>query len=166
MRPEVLNVVREWYPKYLADQKYVLEIGALDVNGSPRSIFTEDHVYVGVDMREGDGVDVVANSHDLKQFLSGSRDVVVCIDMLEHDDAFWLTLAEIKRVLRVSGYFVCSVPTINFTTYHGHPDDYWRFTYSAFFDILLDPSSYALIEHREIATHEQVDTLIGIAQKR
>ena len=81
--------------------------------------------------------------------------------------AFWLTLDQIYLALvKPGGHFICSVPTIWFQTYHGHPDDYWRFTNSAFFKILFDPIRYTIMESREIKTIENVDTLAAIGEVR
>lgn len=163
MRREVLDVVAEWYPKYLADRKKIVELGSLDVNGSPRSIFTGDHVYKGVDMREGAGVDIVANFHHLS--IVERADAVLCIDTLEHDDAFWLTLQTIHLLLPKDGLLLLSVPTIYYRVYHPHPDDFWRFTPSAFDNILL--RGYDVLDRRGISTYDDgPDTLIAIASKR
>lgn len=167
MRAEVLATIAEWYPKHLAHRERVIELGAFDVNGSPRSIFTGQHAYIGVDMRAGPGVDIVANFHDLEIVPDASADLVLCIDSLEHDDAFWLTLETIARILRPGGAFLLSVPTIFFRIYHPHPDDYWRFTAPAFFNILMDPARYVLDEQREISTYaDGPDTLIAIGIRR
>lgn len=101
-----------------------LEVGALDVNGSVRDFFTG--AYVGVDMREGPGVDTVANAHALP-FEDASFGVVVSTEMIEHDDAFWLSLAEMGRVLEPGGHLLLTSRGIA-CSQHDFPADYWRFT--------------------------------------
>lgn len=77
-------------------------------------------------MREGPNVDVVANSHQLP-FPQETFDTVVCVEMLEHDDAPWLTAAESIRVLKPGGRLIACAPGISFPR-HDFPCDYWRFT--------------------------------------
>ena len=101
----------------------VLEIGSMDVNGTIRGCFTGP--YVGIDFIDGPSVDVVMNAHDL-QFPDNHFDVVACMEMLEHDSAFWITLAEVARVLKSGGHFLMTTRGNGFAE-HGHPDDYWRF---------------------------------------
>lgn len=106
----------------LSPDAYTLEIGSMDINGRIKR--TER--YIGIDMREGPNVDKVCNSHQLP-FDSKSFDTVVCAETLEHDDAPWLTAAEIHRVLKSKGIVIITVPGIGFGK-HNFPVDYWRFT--------------------------------------
>lgn len=100
-----------------------LEVGSLDVNGSVRSFFTGP--YVGVDMRPGPGVDRVATA-DALPFNDGEFQVVVSTEMLEHDPAPWLSLAEMGRVLRRGGHLLLTTRGNGFGE-HNEPSDYWRF---------------------------------------
>jgi SAM-dependent methyltransferase len=50
------------------------------------------------------------NGNDLSQFADGVFDVVVSNATLEHDPRFWLTLAEMRRVLRPGGLLLIGVP--------------------------------------------------------
>lgn len=106
----------------LAD-KSTLEVGSLDVNGSVRSLFRGP--YVGIDMRPGPGVDVVGTA-DALPFPDDSFDVVVTTEMLEHDHSFWLSLAEMGRVLRPKGHLLITTRGNGFFE-HNEPSDYWRF---------------------------------------
>lgn len=100
-----------------------LEVGALDVNGSVRGYFTGD--YIGVDMRDGPGVDLVANAHALP-FDDNQFEVVVCTEMLEHDPAPWLSMPEMGRVLRPGGRLLLTTRG-NGCSIHQYPGDLWRF---------------------------------------
>ncbi len=56
------------------------------------------------------GFEVIeANAHNMP-FEDGWFDCVLCNAMLEHDPQFWLTLLEIRRVLRPGGLVVLGVP--------------------------------------------------------
>lgn len=66
----------------------VLEIGAYDVNGEVRGLFSGLDDYVGVDLVEGPGVDVVSYGHELGQEYNGF-DAVVAAETFEHDQ-YWV----------------------------------------------------------------------------
>ena len=104
-----------------------LEVGSLDVNGSVRSLFSGE--YVGIDMREGPGVDVVGYASALP-FADDSFEVVVSTEMLEHDPAPWASLAEMGRVLRPGGHLLLTARGNGFGEHH-EPDDFFRYMPSA-----------------------------------
>ena len=83
----------------------VLEVGSLNVNGSVRPFFSSAAEYTGVDLFAGPGVDLLMNAHALA-FADASFDVVVSTEMLEHDDEFWRSAAEMGRVLRRGGLLI------------------------------------------------------------
>lgn len=60
----------------------VLELGSLNVNGTPRPLCDGAACYVGVDRVAGPGVDVVADAADYNG--RHSYDVVICCEVLEH----------------------------------------------------------------------------------
>lgn len=109
-----------------------LDIGSLDINGSIKK-YCEN--YIGIDIRKGSNVDILASSHDLP-FKSESFDNIVSVGTLEHDKEFWISLNEIRRVLKIGGKFILSIPNYEFK-YHAHPKDYWRFSIDSI-DLLLE----------------------------
>ncbi len=67
MHQEVLDFLlktKNKYPEYFK-KKRVLELGSLNINGSPRGFF-EDCEYIGVDRQAGNGVDIVYKAHEFK----------------------------------------------------------------------------------------------------
>jgi SAM-dependent methyltransferase len=100
-----------------------LEVGSLDVNGSVRPFFRG--AYIGLDMRDGPSVDIVGTADSLP-FAAGRFDCVVSTEMLEHDPTFWLSLAEMGRVLRPSGHLLVTTRGNGFGE-HNEPSDYYRF---------------------------------------
>ncbi len=131
------------YIKGLKLKGKTLDIGALDVNGCVRDLFDD---YTGVDMREGPNVDEVMNSHVL-MWPACTFDNVLCLETLEHDDCFWLTVSEMKRVLKRGGRLVITVPGIGFPK-HDYPNDFWRFTADALESMLDDMSRVDVDEPR------------------
>ena len=119
----------EFITKFLETHAYpkkVLEVGSLDVNGNIRRLL-DGNSFIGIDMRPGACVDIQLNAHDLlTKFEPNTFDCVLCFDTLEHDDKFWLTVDNMRKVLQVGGYMLIGVPGRN-CPLHDHPSDYWRF---------------------------------------
>lgn len=124
--PEILPIEQE----EMAEQRIfpsILEIGSLDINGSMKTydflgtnkpwremIGCEE--YIGIDLVEGRGVDFVRDAHDLSDFPDDIFDLVICVNMLEHDSNILKTLSEGYRVLKPGGLFL--VTTVDET----HPE--------------------------------------------
>jgi SAM-dependent methyltransferase len=53
---------------------------------------------------------VVGNANRMEMFADGSFGCVLCNSTLEHDPRFWLTLAEMRRVVAPGGLVVIGVP--------------------------------------------------------
>lgn len=87
----------------------ILEIGAYDVNGSMRSIFCNASRYVGVDLTEGPGVDVVSYGHDLRE-PDGSFDAAFSGECFEHDPHWRDTFSTMVRLTAEGGLvaFTCA----------------------------------------------------------
>jgi SAM-dependent methyltransferase len=116
----------------------ILEVGSYQVAGQEaigdlRGIF-RGHDYVGLDMRAGPGVDLVGRVENLPH-ADASIGTVIAFNTFEHVRCFWRGFDEIHRVLRVDGVLLVSCP-FHFRI-HNFPEDYWRFTPSAF-EVLLE----------------------------
>jgi len=115
----------------------IYEFGALQVPGQEgfadlRPFFPQ-HEYVGSDMREGPGVDMLLDLHDI-DLPSDSVGTILCFDTLEHVEYPHRALEQIHRVLKPDGIAVIS-SVMDFPI-HDYPYDYWRFTPEAFKSIL------------------------------
>jgi len=125
----------------------VLDVGSLDVNGNIRDEFQEFD-YTGIDMRPGKNVDKVVNGHDLKkEFKEGEFDIVVCFDTLEHDLNFWITVENIKWVLKKGGWLLVGAPSIHHPR-HNHPYDYYRFTRDSFLQYIFGDMTKVFVEEQ------------------
>lgn len=87
----------------------VLEFGSYDVNGTSKRFFEEPAAYVGVDWREGQGVDIVSLFHEFK-WGGDPFDVFICCNTLEHDPHWQESLAAGFAALRSGGLFIFTVP--------------------------------------------------------
>ncbi len=123
-----LELGKEFFKKYCAfnfSGKIVVDIGALDVNGSLRDFCPVDAKYIGVDFVEGRGVDVILSDPYHLPFDNEFADVVVCSSVLEHSEFFWLLFLEGLRILKPHGLFYINAPSNG--KVHRYPIDGWRF---------------------------------------
>jgi SAM-dependent methyltransferase len=93
---------------------------------------------------------VTGNANDMKGvFEDDSFDLVVCCSTLEHDKHFWLSVAEMKRVMRPGGMLVIGVPGYikdtendrgrSTKTYRVHyAFDFYRFSEQAVREVFFD----------------------------
>lgn len=114
---------------YADKSSAILDVGSCNVNGSLRIFAPQSCRYVGVDMAAGRGVDVVLDDPHVYPFPDDEFDLVVSTSCLEHDQMFWLSFAEMARMVRPGGFVYLSVPQAG--PYHGHPVDCWRFNNDA-----------------------------------
>lgn len=105
MHPEInsfISQVKHSYPEYFY-KKDVLEVGSLDINGSIRSLFNKCN-YIGLDVGEGKGVDIVCPIHLYDK--PETFDVVVSTEMLEHSQTWEKDLAQMYDNLRPGGILI------------------------------------------------------------
>ena len=115
-----------------------LEVGSFDVNGSPRKHFTGE--YVGVDLRDGPGVDRVADAERLP-WSDGLWPVVLVLEMLEHALRPYRIVEEAARVCAPGGFVLASARGFDewgAWRFHGFPDDHYRFGRAAFGQLFED----------------------------
>lgn len=98
--------VKAKFPDYFVNNK-VLEIGSLDINGSVRQFF-DNCDYIGVDLGEGKGVDLVAKGEEL-DFPSSIFDVVISCECFEHNPKWVSTFNNMARMC--SGLMIMTCAT-------------------------------------------------------
>lgn len=107
----------------------VLEIGSKDYGSTMN--FREDfpgHEYVGLDLEEGPGVDVVADlTEGIGTLPEKHFGLVICCSVLEHTPRPWVMAENITRLVKSQGWLFMSVPWV--WSYHAYPDDYFRFSF-------------------------------------
>lgn len=105
---EFVNCVKAKFPEYFKGTR-VLEVGSYNVNGSVRDLF-ECCYYVGVDVVEGQGVDVVCPGD--KYTSDYKFDVVISCEMLEHNPFWRETLRNMVSLLKEDGLLIltCAAP--------------------------------------------------------
>ena len=113
---------------YLTGSERILEVGCgFRLRGHKlRELFAPPFDYVGLDIEPGQNVDLVpSDSYQWTELATESVDVVLSNQTFEHVPLFWVTTAEIARVLRPGGLTCVVAPSDG--KVHGHPFDCWRF---------------------------------------
>ena len=89
-----------------------------------RSLLSEyDCDYTGVDVREGNNIDIVMEKPYRIPLKSKSFDIVLSGQVFEHVPFFWASLLEIARVMKPGAHFLMTVPSRG----HEHSAyDCWR----------------------------------------
>lgn len=103
----------------------VLDVGAMDVNGTLREFVPSGMSYCGCDITAGPNVDVVVPDSGQLPFPNEEFDLVVSTSCFEHDRMFWMTFLEMARVVKPGGFIYVSAPVSG--PVHRHPIDAWRF---------------------------------------
>jgi SAM-dependent methyltransferase len=134
--------------------KRALEVGGLMGDDSllrfPELAGAERYCLNLVDLPSEDGITAVkGNANDMRQFADDHFDLVVCCSTLEHDKRFWLSVAEMKRVLAPGGLLVIGVPgyvkdeerdqgrsTLTYRVHYAF--DYYRFSEQAVREVFFD----------------------------
>jgi|SRR3972149_546303 len=160
----------------------ILEIGSRNVTGvTRRHLFPTCEKYVGFDIHEGSGVDVVGDVHKLSTYFPKNHfDLVYTVAVFEHLLFPWKVALEINKVMKVGGYLF--VGTVSTWPTHELPWDFWRYQYNGFhslfnkytgFDIVsigegLPCKAYSLVDDiptRGICNHTLNQGVAVIARK-
>ncbi len=169
MHPSSYENMEKCRDKYLTPaflepraQVKVLDIGGVDLNGSYKPIFSAPGFeYAVADISDAEGVDVVLKDPYYIPLATGSVDVVISGQMLEHCEFFWQSFTEMVRVLKPDGYFFLIAPSSG--PEHRFPVDCYRF-YPDSYAALAKFAQCQLIEHW-VDDREPWHDLVGVFTK-
>lgn len=105
---DFVSGLASFFPNNFAKCK-VLEVGSLDINGSVRQFF-QDCDYIGIDLGEGKGVDVVCPGQEYDA-PRNTFDTVISCECFEHNPDWVLTFVNMYRMTKPGGLIVMSCAT-------------------------------------------------------
>jgi len=161
MRPAIRDLV-EMYASFDVPEP-IYEFGSYQVEGQEsisnlRDLFNKKK-YVGSDMREGPGVDILLNLHELK-LPDKSVGTALLLDTIEHVEYPRKALDEIYRVLKDDGILIVS--SVMIFLIHEFPYDYWRYTPEGMMSLVKKfEKKYVATLGEELRPH----TVVSIAYK-
>lgn len=111
MHREVTDFVSSAVATHRIKPISVLECGSRNINGTIKGLFSKSDIYVGVDAHEGGDVDKVALVHELP-FGNETFDLVMSLEMLEHDPFYIESLTKMAKLVRKNGSLIitCAGP--------------------------------------------------------
>lgn len=121
--------INDFLSKHQVKQGRTLVVGS-KVYGNKLDRRTVYPDAIGVDLFEGDGVDI---THDLETPLPddmGMFDHVDCCSVLEHVKRPWRLCENVEAVMTDGATILLQVPFV--WRVHDYPGDYWRFTTESF----------------------------------
>lgn len=145
----------------------ILDVGGVDPDASYRQLFQNHNaVYETMNIKFEFGYcpksDITVNHpYDWKEIKDSSYDVILCGQVFEHAEFFWITLLEMRRILKKGGFCLITAPS----HWHEHraPFDCYRFyadgLYAMAKFINLKPH-YAYAEHPKWVDRNLCDAII------
>lgn len=131
LKKETRGNVLEIAPQILAYKKYV--------NYSN---------YATLDIKDGPGVNYVADIHDLKM-ISDSFDTIVMTEVLEHLYNPFLAVDQLYRICKPGGVVIASTRFV--FPYHEEPYDYFRYTIYGIGEIFKEFREVQIITHGNLS---------------
>lgn len=98
--------VKEKFPQYFENVS-VIEMGSLNINGTVRDFYDNPTQYIGVDLGEGPGVDLISEGQDV-DFPEHSFDVAVSAECFEHNPHWLETFVNMHRMAKSFIVFTCA----------------------------------------------------------
>jgi hypothetical protein len=127
MHPSAYKNAEYFFKKYCyqhINEKIVVDVGSLNVNGTMKPIFENALKYIGIDQCDGKNVDIVGSSHNIP-LPDQYADITISSSCFEHDNMFWISFLEMCRITKQNGYIYVQAPSDG--PYHAYPVDNWRF---------------------------------------
>ena len=98
--------IHPWAARFNNPDTKVLEIGSRCVSSQAHwKRFFPDVQYTGIDIMDGENVDLVIDAHRLSEYFDKeSFDLVISFAVFEHLAMPWIVVEEISKVLKVGGH--------------------------------------------------------------
>ena len=127
--------------------KTALEVGSRARSGvnNRATYLPKDIEFTGVDVLEGDGVDVVCDAHELSKHIAHDYyDLVYSLNVFEHLLMPWKVVLELNKVMKKGG--VVMIFTHHAFPLHDLPWDYYRFSDGAWYSLFNKATGFEIIQ--------------------
>jgi SAM-dependent methyltransferase len=124
----------------------ILELGSRARSGNIyKGLFRSYSEFVGLDIIDGENVDVVGDIHHLSRYFDKDWfDFVYSISTFEHLAMPWKAVLEINKVMATGGWlYIATHPT---WPPHERPWDFWRFSEEGFRVLLNSVTGFEIVE--------------------
>lgn len=144
---------RQYVPNFFKDYaegkgvKTALEIGSRARSGvnNRDTYLPQDIEFTGVDVLEGDGVDVVCDAHELSKHVTNDHyELVYSLNVFEHLLMPWKVVLELNKVMKKGG--VVMIFTHHAFPLHDLPWDYYRFSDNAWYSLFNKATGFEIIK--------------------
>jgi hypothetical protein len=88
----------QFFKLYGRPGDHILDVGAMDINGTLRPYAPDDSLYTGIDLKRGPGVDIVVDEFSSLRHLNDTYDLIVSTSCFEHDMMFWHSFLEMVKL--------------------------------------------------------------------
>ncbi len=126
--------------------KIVLDVGSCNYNGNLHDLYQHyaPAKFVGSDLLQGPGVDVVCPAEDLvAQFGEEQFDIVLSSELLEHTRNWRAVISNLKRLVKKGGILLLTTRSKG-CGLHSFPYDYWRYELADMRTIFSDMEIFVL----------------------
>lgn len=96
----------------------IVDFGSCDINGSYKQLLNSNWEYIGVDLIEGNNVDIVMKGEYDVPIASNSIDIVISGQTLEHARNPFKLVGEMSRIVKTEGFLILVAPWM----FHEHKD--------------------------------------------
>lgn len=144
---------RQYVPNFFKDYvegkgiKTALEIGSRARSGvnNRDTYLPKDITFTGVDVLEGNGVDVVCDAHELSKHVPHDNyELVYSLNVFEHLLMPWKVVLELNKVMKKGG--VVMIFTHHAFPLHDLPWDYYRFSDNAWYSLFNKATGFEIIQ--------------------
>lgn len=162
MHPSSMELMRNFRDEHVRKGMRVIDVGSRSVEGGTyRELFESiGCAYTGLDIKDGENVDVVAKDGDFWPVDEDSFDAVICGQCLEHCTQPQFVCCEAFRALKPGGMACFIVP---WSGEHHAPPDYWRISHEGM-RLIMEGAGFEMLRCQTTDAEPWRDT-IGIGRK-
>ena len=121
--------------------------------------------YVGVDLVEGSGVDVICSADNLLEiFQKNTCDALISTELIEHVQDWKKVVSNFKNVVKPGGIIVITSRSYGYP-FHAYPHDFWRYEIEDIQSIFADCKIEKLEKDPELGFFAKMTKPINFVEK-